>query len=154
MSADSMLQCQSCQARPRLLKTISHLGVICAQQLVGPIVIKKHATYMRLQACKSNLWFLEVCLQYSGEHLLQDSWCLQALVLLAPEGEAASEHAVQQDATRPDVRHLASILVVQQHLWRNILRSACRPAMYRLTPRLNLGLKHCPALAAVQCCIA
>ena len=102
MSADSMLQCRFRQARPRLLKTISHLGVMCAQQLVGPIVIKKgtprlHASLF--QAYKSNLWFLEVCLQNSGEHLLQDSWCLQALVLLAPEGEAAGEHAVQQDAT-------------------------------------------------------
>ena len=74
----------------------------------------------------SDLRFLEVGLQNPWQHLLQDSLSLQPFILLAPEGEAAGEHAVQQDAAGPDVRHLASILIVQQYLWCNILRSACR----------------------------
>ena len=77
------------------------------------------------EAWKANLGFLEVCLQNPGQHLLQDSLGFQPFVFLAAKGEAAGEHAVEQDATRPDVRHLAGILVVQQHLWCHILRSAC-----------------------------
>ena len=84
-------------------------SVICNENLNG-------ARYLRL---------LKVCLQYPGQHPLQHSLRLQALILLAPKGEAASEHAVQQDATGPYVRHLASILVVQQHLWSNILWCPC-----------------------------
>ena len=83
--------------------------VICDEQMIG-------VRYLRL---------LKVCLQYPGQHLLQHSLRLQALILLAPEGEAASEHAVQQNATGPDVCHLASILVVQQHLWSNIFWCPC-----------------------------
>ncbi len=40
------------------------------------------------------LRLLKVCLQNPRQHLLQHSLRLQALVLLAPEGEATGEHAV------------------------------------------------------------
>ena len=52
------------------------------------------------QMCEvTNLGLLKVSLQDPWQHFLQHSLGFQALILLAPEGEAASEHAVQQDAT-------------------------------------------------------
>ena len=67
-------------------------------------VLDLPTTYMR---------FLKISFQYSWEHFLQDCLSFQPLVFLAPEGEAASQHAVQQNPTGPDVCHLACILVVQ-----------------------------------------
>ena len=65
------------------------------------------------------------CLKDSGQHFLHCSMRSQPLIFLAPEGEAASQHAVQQNPTGPDVGHLACILAFQQNLWGYILWSAC-----------------------------
>ena len=71
------------------------------------------------------LWSLIICLENSRQHFLQHCLNFQPFVFLTPEGKAASEHAVQQDATGPQVCHFTSILVVQQNFWSDVLGSSC-----------------------------
>ena len=112
---------------PKLQRDFPH---VCMSRMTHEVMYDCQLQYC--QACNHDhcpigkyLWFLVICLQNPRQHLLQDGLHFQPFIFLTPEGEAAGEHAVQQDAAGPDVSHLASILVVQQHLWRNILRRAC-----------------------------
>ncbi len=83
------------------------------------------ASIEQVLLAQTYLWSLIICFEDSRQHFLQYCLNFQPFVFLTPEGEAASEHAVQQNATGPQVCHFTSVLVVQQNFWSDVLGSSC-----------------------------
>ena len=105
------------------------------------------------------LWLLIICFENSREHFLQYCLNFQPFVFLTPEGEAASEHAVQQNTTGPQVCHFTSVLVVQQNFWSDVLGSSCMNTIIIIVIQTcRLGLQTLPgnlcsvSVWAASCC--